>query len=235
MLGGIGGKGEGYDRGWDGWMASQTQWTCLSKLQELVGDGQGGLACCDSWGCRVGHDWVTELNWTERLNIKYKGKPVISSIQLSLYSSGSKNHLSPYCLKNSPLACTWEVGFPYDHYYMWTAPPLVNPFHIIWNLWSWENMLTRNLCTLLQIPLPVSSGMFLYKQFCVNFYDISMSFTSSVFQEYYVSYGENKGEIFKLMGIIVKECKKYLQKGEAVSQMQGICFTNEEFKRKEYK
>ena len=30
-----------------------------------VGDGQGGLACCDSWGHRVGHDWVTELNWTE--------------------------------------------------------------------------------------------------------------------------------------------------------------------------
>ena len=21
-----------------------------------VGDGQGGLACCDSWGRRVGHD-----------------------------------------------------------------------------------------------------------------------------------------------------------------------------------
>ena len=29
------------------------------------GDGQGGLVCCDSWGCRVGHDWVTELNWTD--------------------------------------------------------------------------------------------------------------------------------------------------------------------------
>ena len=29
-----------------------------------VGDGQGGLACCSSWGCRVRHDWVTELNWT---------------------------------------------------------------------------------------------------------------------------------------------------------------------------
>jgi len=26
-----------------------------------VGDGQGGLACCDSWGRRVGHDWATEL------------------------------------------------------------------------------------------------------------------------------------------------------------------------------
>ena len=30
-----------------------------------VGDGQGGLGCCDSWGCRVGHDWATELNWTD--------------------------------------------------------------------------------------------------------------------------------------------------------------------------
>ena len=28
-----------------------------------VGDGQGGLACCDSWGFRVVHDWATELNW----------------------------------------------------------------------------------------------------------------------------------------------------------------------------
>ena len=30
-----------------------------------VGDGQGGLACCGSWGHRVGHDWATELNWIE--------------------------------------------------------------------------------------------------------------------------------------------------------------------------
>ena len=29
------------------------------------GDGPRGLACCDSWGHRVGHDWATELNWTE--------------------------------------------------------------------------------------------------------------------------------------------------------------------------
>ena len=34
-----------------------------------VGDGQGGLACCSPWGHkrsqRVGHDWATELNWTD--------------------------------------------------------------------------------------------------------------------------------------------------------------------------
>ena len=29
-----------------------------------VGDGQGGLVCCGSWGHRVRHDWATELNWT---------------------------------------------------------------------------------------------------------------------------------------------------------------------------
>ena len=53
--------GEGDDRGWDGWMASPTQWTWVWMDSE-------------SWWCtgkpgvlqfmgpqRVGHDWVTEL------------------------------------------------------------------------------------------------------------------------------------------------------------------------------
>ena len=29
-----------------------------------VGDGQGGLGCCDSWGCK-GSDTTERLNWTE--------------------------------------------------------------------------------------------------------------------------------------------------------------------------
>ena len=29
-----------------------------------IGDGQGGLACCDSWGCK-GSDTTEQLNWTE--------------------------------------------------------------------------------------------------------------------------------------------------------------------------
>ena len=45
---------------WHHWLdGRESEWT------PEVGDGQGGLACCDSWGRRVGHDWVTELNWTE--------------------------------------------------------------------------------------------------------------------------------------------------------------------------
>ena len=31
-----------------------------------VGDGQEAWAWCNSWGCRVGHDWATELNWRLR-------------------------------------------------------------------------------------------------------------------------------------------------------------------------
>ena len=30
-----------------------------------IGDVQGSLVCCSSWGRRVRHDWATELNWTE--------------------------------------------------------------------------------------------------------------------------------------------------------------------------
>ena len=35
-----------------------------------VGDGQGGLACCDSWG-RKELDMTKQLNWTE-LNWKFQ-------------------------------------------------------------------------------------------------------------------------------------------------------------------
>ena len=45
--------------GQDGWMASPTQW---KEFDQTPGDGegQGSLACCSSWGHRVGHDLETE-------------------------------------------------------------------------------------------------------------------------------------------------------------------------------
>ena len=56
--------GEGDDRGWDGWMASLTQWTWV-----WVNSGSwwwtGRPAMLRFIGSqRVGQDWVTELNWT---------------------------------------------------------------------------------------------------------------------------------------------------------------------------
>ena len=37
-----------------------------------VGDGQGSLAGCDSWGRRVGQNWVNEMNWMASLTYTYK-------------------------------------------------------------------------------------------------------------------------------------------------------------------
>ena len=60
---GLGAGGEGADRGWDGWMASLTRWTWV-WVNSGVGDGQGGLAFCDSWSCKES-DTTERLNWTE--------------------------------------------------------------------------------------------------------------------------------------------------------------------------
>ena len=62
MLGKIeGGRRRGDDRGWDGWMASPTQWTWV-----WVNSGSwrwtGRPGVLQSMGSqRVGHNWVTEL------------------------------------------------------------------------------------------------------------------------------------------------------------------------------
>ena len=55
--------GDGNNRGWDGWMASLTQWTWV-----WVRSGSWWWAwrpgVLQSMGSqRVGHNWATELNW----------------------------------------------------------------------------------------------------------------------------------------------------------------------------
>ena len=63
---GLGARGEADDRGWDGWMASLTRWTWV-----WVNSGSwwwtgmpGVLRFMGSQ--RVGHNWATDLNWSER-------------------------------------------------------------------------------------------------------------------------------------------------------------------------
>ena len=62
---GLGAGGEGDDRGWDGWMASLTGWTWVwVNSRSWWWTGRPGVL----WfmgSQRVGHDWATELNWTE--------------------------------------------------------------------------------------------------------------------------------------------------------------------------
>ena len=62
---GVGGEGD--DRGWDGWMASPTWWTWVwVNSRSWWWTGRPGMLRFMGWQ-RVGHDWVTELNWTDVL------------------------------------------------------------------------------------------------------------------------------------------------------------------------
>ena len=66
MLGGIGGRRRRARQRmrWHHWLAAhESGWTLG------VGDVQGGLACCDSWG-RKESDTIEQLNWTEPYNRK---------------------------------------------------------------------------------------------------------------------------------------------------------------------
>ena len=57
------GAGEGDNRRWDGCMASPTWWM-WTEWTPRVGDGQGGLACCNLWGHKESE--TTEgLKWTD--------------------------------------------------------------------------------------------------------------------------------------------------------------------------
>ena len=78
--------GEGDNSGWDGWMASLTQWTWV-WVDLAVGDGQGGLVSCGSWGHKE-LDMTEWLNWTEGLKFIIS----IYNIQLFLHVS-YKNYL----------------------------------------------------------------------------------------------------------------------------------------------
>ena len=59
--------GEGDDRGWDGLMASLTQWTWVSASSgSWWWTGRTGMP--QSMGSqRVAHDWVTELSWRDQM------------------------------------------------------------------------------------------------------------------------------------------------------------------------
>ena len=51
--------------GWHYWLDG-----CESEWTPGVGDGQGGLACCDSWGHKKS-DTTEQLNWTDLKILDY--------------------------------------------------------------------------------------------------------------------------------------------------------------------
>jgi len=74
--------------GWHHWLdRRESEWT------PGVGDGQGGLGCCNSWGCKES-DMTERLNWTE---LKYD-KIVSIRTEASNSSLKSSETQDPYSL-----------------------------------------------------------------------------------------------------------------------------------------
>ena len=78
--------GEGDDRGWDGWMASLTRWTWVwVNSGSWWWTGRPGMLRFMG-SKRVGHDWATELNWTECIS-KNWSSDYFPSVAVVIYTA----------------------------------------------------------------------------------------------------------------------------------------------------
>ena len=75
--------------GWHHWLdGRESEWT------PGVGDGQGGLVCCDSWG-RKESDTTERLNWTELNGLVVFPTFFNLSLNLEIRNSGSEPQSAP--------------------------------------------------------------------------------------------------------------------------------------------
>ena len=101
--------GEGDDTGWDGWMASSTQrtWVWVDSGSWWWTGRPGVLRFMGSQ--RVGHNWATELNWTE----EQQGRLLSASAEIGHCTAAAADlhHL----LREAQVGgwgtlCSWETG-----------------------------------------------------------------------------------------------------------------------------
>ena len=85
--------GEGDDRGWEGWMATPTQWIWVwASFGSWWWKGKPGTL--QSMGSqRVRHDWATELNWRTGL---INNHALYRTLYIHLISSKSRGNLCAY-------------------------------------------------------------------------------------------------------------------------------------------
>ena len=99
---GLGAGGEGDNKGWDGWMASLTRWTWV-----WVNSGSwwwtGRPGVLQFMGSqRIGHDWTSELNWTD-VHLKL--------IQCDIRTAETKATLLCNCSPNMIVGNTLHVNY----------------------------------------------------------------------------------------------------------------------------
>ena len=106
---GLGAGGEGDDRGWDGWMASLTQWTWVwvdSGSWWWIGR-PGVLRFTGSQ--RVGHGWATELNWCRAEPLLYDSWDDLFFVLTPVWSSVKM--LVSFCLRGD-FYTVWKEILP---------------------------------------------------------------------------------------------------------------------------
>ena len=123
-----GGKGD--DRGWDGWMVSLTRWTWVwVNSRSWWWTGRPGVL----WfmgSQRVGHDWATELNWTEM-----KVKTNLLTVSLGKAWERGERQLLASLLLFLPTAVSWIVYLTQK-----TRPSSKPP------VYEWDLILKYGLC-----------------------------------------------------------------------------------------
>ena len=140
MLGKTEGKRRRGGRGWDGWMASPTQWTWiwLSSGSWCWTGKPGVLQSIESQ--RTSHHWVTELNWrnnrASQLSQEVKNPPASAGDArdlgfipgLGIYPEGGNgNPLQCFCLGNTMSEGAWQA-----------------PLHRVTNSPAWLSRYVRN-------------------------------------------------------------------------------------------
>ena len=115
--------GEEGSRGWDGWMASPTQWTWVwanSERQWRVGK-PSVLQFMGSQ--RIRRNWVTKLNWIYMfVSMFFRGRKGLSAHYTPKVSFMSIDHLSSYPKISS---CSFYSSSPISHWSL-TSQPLLS-------------------------------------------------------------------------------------------------------------
>ena len=89
--------------GWHHWLDG-----CESEWTGGVGDGQGGLACCDSWGHKES-DTTEQLNWTEHVHTCARSLELVGLFGSSLFQEVAEQFLaSPSSLWDRESCWRWE-------------------------------------------------------------------------------------------------------------------------------